>query len=507
MKRIVVFLLIIVLLIGTLSSCSINSDEKNSKLNPDESSEIFNLYYPIINNFIPTEDHVMMWESYMRDKHGFKIDLEYLPRKSIPTNTINIEKLMDNSNARGFVYIERYEDLTELIKKGAITPINYYFDSLLTSYEKINPDSIEGFTDSMGDSWAFPMMGDNLVISKRTYNKEWLEKSKMSVPENLEEFFNYAKYVAYEDPDGNGIDDTYILEYSHNQILNSFMDIFRAFGCYPDRSNPTSYNPMKRSFENIVFNENFIEAMSFIKLLSDEGLIVQSNLNYYNTKQSSYKVASSYGGTLPYDYVNERTYGYFLKGPNEYMLIEEKTPEYCIAVLKDTDKVFYKINEFYKMIFNSPESSLDLYIGVENKDYFDRGNCFEVMYNPYSGITNDIIRISSDFQWGILDYKPMITSDSGIALSRIKELRTLNKEKNEADAGANDYLGTQLSYRIDFNTFTYEVNELIWYKGPLEEMFNDILKLDMPIEEAIQKYRIIMERIGDIAKLDEINNR
>ena len=70
-----------------------------------------------------------------------------------------------------------------------------------------------------------------------------------------------------------------------------------------------------------------------------------------------------------------------------------------------------------------------------------------------SGINNDIIRISSDFQWGILDYKPMVSYNSDMSLSKIKKLGALNKEKSDADEGANEYLGTQLTYRVDFNTF------------------------------------------------------
>ncbi len=507
MKRIVVYLLIIVLFTGALSGCSLNSAEKNSKPNPVESSEIFNLYYPLIGSFIPTEDHVKMWETFMRDKHKFKIDLNYLPLTSKLPAVIDIKELKEVSEGSGFVYIKRYEDLTELIKNGVIAPIEYCVDSLLQSYEKINPDSFEGFTDSMREVWAFPLMVDNLSISKRTYNKEWLDKSGMSVPENIEEFFEYAKYVAYEDPDGNGIDDTYILEYAHNQILYSLTDIFRAFGCYPDRLNPTAYNPLSQSFENLVFSENFIEAMEFIKLLSDEGLIVQSDENNYNTKQSSYKVASAYNSTLPYNYVNERTYGYYLQGPNESMLIEERLPEYCIVALKNTSDVLEKIDDFYKMIFSSPESSIDLLIGIEGKDYVDQGSYFEVMYDPWEGDDNSIIRIYSDFQMDTFDYKPMIQYNNEMSVSRVKELRALNKEKGEADLGVTEYLGTKMSYKIDFNTFNYEVYELTLSKGRLDKLFTDILELNIPIEDATADYRTYFLRLGIIEKLDEINHR
>ena len=53
----------------------------------------------------------------------------------------------------------------------------------------------------------------------------------------------------------------------------------------------------------------------------------------------------------------------------------------------------------------------------------------------------------------------------------------LIEEKNEADEDASKYLRTQLSYGIDFNTFNYEVNELIWLKSPLDELFDYIINL------------------------------
>ena len=64
-----------------------------------------------------------------------------------------------------------------------------------------------------------------------------------------------------------------------------------------------------------------------------------------------------------------------------------------------------------------------------------------------------------------------------------------------------------MSYRVDFNTFNYEISELIWSKGHLDELFLDILELNLPIEDAVQKYRNHFERLGIIDKLNEINNR
>ena len=507
MKKIIITILIIVLLTAFLSGCSLSSDESRINSTSKDSNKIFSLYYPLRHSQIPTENHVEQWESFMREKHRFRIDLNYLPLTSKLPAVIDVNELEDISQKDGFVYIEKYEDLTELIEKGLITPIDYCVDPLLQIYEKLNPDNFDAFTDSMGNVWAFPLMGDSLVISKRTYNKEWLDKAGMSIPVNIEEFFNYAKYVAYEDPDGNGIDDTYILEYTSNQLMHSFTDIFRAFGCYPDGRKPIAYNPLSQSFEHLVFNEKFIEAMEFIKLLSDEGLIIKSDENYYNTKQSSYKVASAYNSTLPYNYVNDRTYGFYIQGLNETMLIEERLPEYCIVALKNTSDVLEKIDDFYRMIFGSPESTIDLMIGIEGQDYIDQGNYFEVMYDPLSGVNNDIIRIYTDFQSGTFDYKPMIQYNNEMSVSRVKELRALNKEKGEADLEASKYLSTNLSYRIDFNTFNYEINELTFSRGPLDKLFTDILELNIPIEEATAEYRAYFLRVGIIEKLDEINRR
>ncbi len=218
-------------------------------------------------------------------------------------------------------------------------------------------------------------------------------------------------------------------------------------------------------------------------------------------------MASAYNSTLPYNYVNERTYGYYLQGPNESMLIEERLPEYCIVALKNTSDVLEKIDDFYKMIFSSPESSIDLLIGIEGKDYVDQGSYFEVMYDPWEGDDNSIIRIYSDFQMDTFDYKPMIQYNNEMSISRVKELRALNKEKGEADLGVTEYLGTKMSYKIDFNTFNYEVYELTLSKGRLDKLFTDILELNIPIEDATADYRTYFLRLGIIEKLDEINHR
>jgi len=60
MKKIVTYLIIIVLFAGALSGYSLDSFDKNSNFNPAGSSKVFKLYYHLLKSAILTEGHVKM---------------------------------------------------------------------------------------------------------------------------------------------------------------------------------------------------------------------------------------------------------------------------------------------------------------------------------------------------------------------------------------------------------------------------------------------------------------
>lgn len=488
-------LLVILICALSMSACT-TSQNRNQIQIPTKSSKTISMYYPRRIVQTPSEQFVERWESYMFDKYNQKVDLDYISKNEKTEQPgIDFQELTERSGTSGFIFLDDYSDLTELIKRDLIMPVNFYLESI-KSFKNVNAEMTESFTDSNQNTWALPLVSDSLKIDKRTYNKEWLDKSGMPVPETIEEFYKYADFVANEDPDGNGIDDTYILDYTDVNLFYYLTDIFRAFGCYPDRLSPVSYNPGKMKFENMILNENFIDAMIFIKTLKDNGMIINKE-----SANRDYRVASAYSSGLLDELVKERAYGYFLRGQNQDLLIQEKYSETCMAVLKYTESPGDKIEWFYNMIYSNTDSYMDFYFGIENENYYDLNDYYSTSHyfadKEYIGIYVTLNQIE-------LLKKPIIDSSFEISREELKRIQETVKEVREADQGAVQYLGTNLSYRLPFDIFTEEVYGITRYTGH-KEMISAILEGNSTVEDAIADY--VAKNKYSIEKLNNLNGR
>lgn len=514
MKKSIGLLIIFLNIVLLITGCT--SDQGGRQITkPSINSKTITMYYPRRINQTPSDQHVERWESYMFDKYDLHIDLTHINLlQDIPINKnasdtdedtqtsgIDFDTLTELSGTSGFVFVDSYSDLTELIKRDLIMPVNFYLESL-KSLKNIDDVMIESFKDSYGDIWALPLVADSLNISKRTYNKEWLDKANMPVPETIEEFYNFAEYVANEDPDGNGIDDTYILDYTDRNLFWQLEDVFRAFGCYPDKTNPIAYNPGTMKFENMILNDAFIDAMVFIKTLKDNNMIINSE-----TAEKGYRVASSYTNSLYYEYVKDRAYGCFLRGPNENLLIEEKYSEKCMAVLKFTENPAEKIEQFYNMIFSSLNSFMDFNFGIENEDYFDMTDYYKVTLNYGDGGTIDYVGIYITLNQIDIIEKPIINTESNLSNEERQRILKAANEKRAADDGVMQYLGTNLSYRLSFDLYDNQVLEAKRNPGPTKNLVYTILEGYSTIEDAQAEYIKSIERNGSIEKLNDLNKR
>ncbi len=360
--------------------------------------------------------------------------------------------------------------------------------------------------------WAIPLASTGAIRSKRTYNKAWLDNAGITVPENIEEFFNFAKFIASEDPDGNGKKDSYIMEYSNSSFLFDFADIFRAFGCYTYNGLPIAFNPHKNRLENIALSDNFTEAISFIGLLIDEKLIINT-ADAQKLSTDNYMIGSSFVNRLPYNYVLDRLYSYYLKGLNSTFLVEETFSPFCLAVLKYSDSIEENLNQFFNMVHSNSESLFDLQFGIKGVDYFDEGGYFDYVSTSKDGSPLPNIGISVGLSPYKFEEKPFIRVDNRESLgktSNISKIIETFKENREIGLEAEQYIGTNLSY---INPFTIFIPELSEINGDVSSMFSqlviDILENNISAEEVLVEYTHNMERMTRsevILDIDELNS-
>lgn len=179
-------------------------------------------------------------------------------------------------------------DLVTMLNGIDSTKLQWVEDGVLLAYEDYlteNHPNLKAIVDADiykylkidGKSYFKPLP---LEAGNRGYviKQDWLDKVGLDVPTNLDEYYEVIKAFTYDDPDGNGKDDTYGFFVSEPYGSNAFGYIARSFvncGCWggdwvelPDGT-----------VTQFVASDYAREAFRFIKKCYDEGLFNKSFVN------------------------------------------------------------------------------------------------------------------------------------------------------------------------------------------------------------------------------------
>lgn len=172
-------------------------------------------------------------------------------------NNINVDVIYDVSNSDMFYY-----KLSEAINSGQDYPDILSFDEktmqmalsqgiitdLLQAYEKYASDELIEYVNSDGGRalqsaiiegklYGVPKLRDAYRSTMVMYIRgDWLEKLGLQMPTTMEELSQVAEAFTYNDPDGNGQNDTYGLALNGGDIFSNYGGIsavFEAFGAMP----------------------------------------------------------------------------------------------------------------------------------------------------------------------------------------------------------------------------------------------------------------------------------
>jgi hypothetical protein len=238
-------------------------------------------------------------------------------------------------------------------------------------------------------------------------------------------------------------------------------------------------------------NENFQDAMGFMKLLVDEGLVYDAATA--DIKVESPKYASSMGGGIEEGV--EVEYGYYLQGYNETLLIRQTPVCRGFAVLKYTQNAQDMIQKYFAMGTSDPESHMDFKCGIKDTHYFEFQNYYGYRAKKEDGNSINLIGLSMPVDKGHRDYKPGYSLQSGMEqLPREIEEQYQKSEKESQEA--QKFTDTELVYHLDMSKENYEpaVND-VKIRSATRELFYSYLVMETPYGTAITNYE---------KKLDEL---
>ena len=155
--------------------------------------------------------------------------------------------------------------LISAVDNGLIIPVNDYIQ---------DKENIQKYTYPQAFETAKIKNDDNIYLIPRTtvaradgfaVRKDWMEKLGIEITSDNysmtpDEFLNMLEKFVTEDPDGDGQDNTYGLQYSAS---NGIMDVFfaGAFGCLGWEESDGEYSNMDPQYE--IGNENYRRALEY----------------------------------------------------------------------------------------------------------------------------------------------------------------------------------------------------------------------------------------------------
>lgn len=137
--------------------------------------------------------------------------------------------------------ISKYSDLVQYAEQGILAEIDpailYENAPRLMSYVDGIDEQAWLFTNVDGKNYGMPNiwpLGDHSRVN--VIREDWLDKFGLSIPTTIDEFEVVLEKFRNEDPDGNGLQDTYpIGTYINASVTeNLFPGLFGMFGSHPD---------------------------------------------------------------------------------------------------------------------------------------------------------------------------------------------------------------------------------------------------------------------------------
>ena len=200
-KRAFALFMAIVAVVLVFAACGNNNSADNGSTT---TIRIFNRVNPEV-QYGDSND----WVKAVEKAANVKLDIE-APAPSNYNDKLQI--LMSSGDMPDIIYIFQNDNNYDTWAKNGLF---LELDDLIDKY----PNLKNNISKELWETARSTSTGKIMAVPKPNIknhwgfvaNDKWLEKLGMSAPETLDEFYELAKAIATQDPDGNGKNDTYIL--------------------------------------------------------------------------------------------------------------------------------------------------------------------------------------------------------------------------------------------------------------------------------------------------------
>ena len=246
-----------------------------------------------------------VWSRLIKEKLNIDLKVEFSADTS--TDAYNNKVKMQLASGE-FPDVFRYSDrvfFQEAQEAGYLADITDVFDEYATDkvkeFKVKYADSFEGA--SIDDRlYAFPYMTDNFHQAVNLWIRDdWMENTNSQAPKTVDELVELARKFTFEDPDGNGVDDTYGFALSKSVTATNFGTILGLVGAYGVPGYGTNGVFYKGDDGKITFpyiDPAMKDALAVVKGMYDDGIIdpefITKDINALETDVTNGKVGMMY---------------------------------------------------------------------------------------------------------------------------------------------------------------------------------------------------------------------
>lgn len=231
-KRIVAFALAAVSCLS-LASCG---EKKSGKMGGDSFETAPVVYFAVKNTFEKRigkagDDYKdNPYTRYIYEKTGVRVEPVLL---SSNMSEASQQLAVKRAGGQQIDLILHWDIVQSYMQSGLIIKL----DDLLEKYKEKIPNIMENIPEEAwnglskcGEVWGIPGRGSlpNPMINDIFIRKDWMDRLGLKMPENTDELGEIMRAFTEDDPDGNGVKDTYGMVHNGESTVNSLLLLF---GC------------------------------------------------------------------------------------------------------------------------------------------------------------------------------------------------------------------------------------------------------------------------------------
>ncbi len=288
--KIFFFVSFLTVLILSLSACNsitgINSETVNKNLQQIEFKQkyeepitvetMFIIDKTIEDVFTEEDLYESTWNKAYEEELGIKLNYNWMAVGNEENNN-RVNAAITSGDIPDIMIVSK-DHLAILAESNLInTDLQSIYDAYSTSltYEVQHGDGNHSFDSATFNDQLIAIPNTDASIDSASFlyiRMDWLKALNLEVPENLDELYQVMKAFKEDDPDGNGLDDTYGLMLTKNFLdegMGEAAGIFHGFHAYP-----TAW--VRDENGGLVYGSTLPEvkeALIYLNLLYTEGLI------------------------------------------------------------------------------------------------------------------------------------------------------------------------------------------------------------------------------------------